>query len=161
MSQVTYFFIGSSEMTDCAINLVPRGPFCHALEKSGSPSLTKRIAASGNEIAAQCKTKDVLTTHRIRSSLNHHDWMFHFIYKSSFDSLTKLIRNLIHCTQWKHRKKLVDLSKQAGVCKWRNLPGTARNQPEPPQPPGTNRNPPEPTRNLEKSANDKIKKKNK
>ena len=108
---------------------------------------------------AQCKTKDVLTTHRIRSSLNHHDWMFHFIYKSSFDSLTKLIRNLIHCTQWKHRKKLVDLSKQAGVCKWRNLPGTARNQPEPPQPPGTNRNPPEPTRNLEKSANDKIKKK--
>ena len=54
---------------------------------------------------AQCKTKDVLTTHRIRSSLNHHDWMFHFIYKSSFDSLTKLIRNLIHCIQWKHRKK--------------------------------------------------------
>ena len=45
-----------------------------------------------------------------------------------------------------------------GVCKWRNLPGTpgtARNQPEPP---GTY---PEPTRNLEKSANDKIKKKNK
>ena len=35
-------------------------------------------------------------------------------------------------------------------------PGTARNQPEPP---GTPRNPPEPTRNLEKSANDKIKKK--
>ena len=31
--------------------------------------------------------------------------------------------------------------------------------PEPPEPPGTNRNPPEPTRNLEKSANDKIKKK--
>ena len=28
-------------------NLVPRGPFCHA---SRSPSLTKRIAASGNEI---------------------------------------------------------------------------------------------------------------
>ena len=28
-----------------------------------------------------------------------------------------------------------------------------------PEPPGTNRNPPEPTRNLEKSANDKIKKK--
>ena len=25
---------------------------------------------------AQCKTKDVLTTHRIRSSLNHHDRMF-------------------------------------------------------------------------------------
>ena len=34
----------------------------------------------------------------------------------------------------------------------------ARNRPEPPEPPGTNRNPPEPTRNLEKSANDKIKK---
>ena len=32
------------------INLVPRGPFCHALEKSGPLSLTKRIAASGNEI---------------------------------------------------------------------------------------------------------------
>ena len=31
-------------------------------------------------------------------------------------------------------------------------PGIARNQPEPP------RNPPEPTRNLEKGANDKIKK---
>ena len=30
-----------------------------------------------------------------------------------------------------------------------------------PEPPGTNRNPPEPTRNLEKSANDKIKKINK
>ena len=43
-----------------------------------------------------------------------------------------------------------------GVCKWRNLPGTARNRPEPT---GTPRNPPEPTRNLEKSANDKIKKK--
>ena len=28
-----------------------RGPFCHALEKSRSPSLTRRIAASGNEIA--------------------------------------------------------------------------------------------------------------
>ena len=33
--------------------------------------------------------------------------MFHFIYNSSFDNLTKLIRNLIHCTQWKHRQKLV------------------------------------------------------
>ena len=32
-----------------ALNLVPRGPFCHALELS-IPSLTKRIAASGNEI---------------------------------------------------------------------------------------------------------------
>ena len=31
-----------------------------------------------------------------------------------------------------------------GVCKWRNLPGSARNQPEPPEPPGTKRNPPEP-----------------
>ena len=34
------------------INLVPRGPFRHALEKS---SLTKRIAASGNEIALGSK----------------------------------------------------------------------------------------------------------
>ena len=45
----------------------------------------------------QCNTKDVLTTHRIRSSLNHHNWMFHFIYKSS-------LGNLIHCTQWKTEK---------------------------------------------------------
>ena len=36
---------------DTCTNLVPRGPFCHALEKSSrSPSLTKRFAASGNEI---------------------------------------------------------------------------------------------------------------
>ena len=34
---------------------------------------------------------------------------------------------------------------EMGVCKWRNLPGTPRN---PPEPPGTNRNPPEPARNL-------------
>ena len=85
-------------------------------EKLSSTSKSMRILKTLIEIGevghlkwpiAQCKTKDVLTTHRIRSSLNHHDWMFHFIYKSSFDSLTKLIRNLIHCTQWKHRKKLV------------------------------------------------------
>ena len=36
----------------------------------------------------------------------------------------------------------------------------ARNRPEPPEPPGTPPGtPPEPTRNLEKSANDKILKK--
>ena len=34
---------------------------------------------------AQCETKDVLTTHRIRSSLNHHDWMFHVQWQCWFD----------------------------------------------------------------------------
>ena len=38
-------------------------------------------------------------------------------------------------------------------------PGTNRNPRNRPEPTGTPRNPPEPTRNLEKSANDKIKKK--
>ena len=81
-------------------------------EKLSSTSKSIRILKTLIEIGevghlkwpiAQCKTKDVLT--RRRSSLNHNDWMFHFILKSSLDSLTKLIRNLIHWTQWKHRKK--------------------------------------------------------
>ena len=38
-------------------NLVPRGPFCHALEKS----LTKRMAASGNEIVLNAELRAELT----------------------------------------------------------------------------------------------------
>ena len=81
-------------------------------EKLSSTSKSMRILKTLIEIGevshlkwpiAQCKTKDVLT--RRRSSLNHNDWIFHFILKSSLDSLAKLIINLIHWTQWKHRKK--------------------------------------------------------
>ena len=46
----------TNTLSECCLiinvsSLVRRGPFCHAPEKSRSPSLTKRIAASGNEIA--------------------------------------------------------------------------------------------------------------
>ena len=70
------------------------------------------------------------------------------LYKSYWAAMNKIFIYARPCVNKMTCSAVFFVPFPKGVCKWRNLPGTARNRPEPPEPPGTNRNPPEPARNL-------------
>ena len=110
------------------LNLVPRGPFCHALEKSGSPSLTKRIAASGNEIGCllRCLAQEPL---RLRSEVLRSFIARHYFLLSVKNTKYSFKGNVIS-SRWpifsfRHFEHLARLLKgdQAFLCKVINKEG--------------------------------------
>ena len=94
-----------------------------------------------------CKKKMTDLVGDLIRDLREHDRIMRTKFGEIYEAQQKR-----HATQLENFELVLTQLKSWGVCKWRNLPeptGTPRNLP------GTY---PEPTRNLEKSANDKIKK---